>query len=287
VIGIGPRGVLTASGLLGPVVLTGEELQVLVAHAAVAEMPVVLDHRHDHDTAAGLAAALAAAEDSLVARGLLRSGVVHPELGDRVRILGLPRWEIAVRRFRDGDIERLCVAHDSAEHGVSETAGRTVSALRVPGGYVLDEVVGSAETPIVSLLGPAAPLGFGSASAPTDRVSDALTAGAGNPSGTAKRLVEAGVAPGAAGVLGAALAPCRIFAELVGIRHGDGLTAPVGGPVTVFYTPAGRVVGTSSVAGDGTAWTTLSPGTTGFLRQALTALRDLLDDRSSPSNFRR
>ncbi|MEE2030740.1 ESX secretion-associated protein EspG [Rhodococcus chondri] len=129
---------------------------------------------------------------------------------------------------------------------------------------------------------PAAPLEFGSVSAPTARVSDALTAGAGNPPGTTRRLVEAGVAAGDAAVLGAALAPCRSFAEIVGIRHGDGAKAPVGGPVTVFDTPLGRVVGTSSVAADGTGWTTLSPGTAGFLRQALVALRERCRERSEP-----
>ncbi|MEE2035589.1 ESX secretion-associated protein EspG, partial [Rhodococcus chondri] len=121
---IGPRGVFTTPDLLGPVVVTAEQLQVLVERVAVAEMPVVLDHRHDHDTADSLTAALAAAEESLVARGLLRSGQTHPELGDRVRILGRPRGEIAVRRCGEDGVGRLCGAPDSAGRGVSDTAER-------------------------------------------------------------------------------------------------------------------------------------------------------------------
>ena len=148
-IGIDPLGILAGSASLGSVPVTDDELHVLIGLAGVPEVPVVLAHRHHHDSDTEREIALARAADALTARGLVRAGVVHPAMVDRLRTLGRPAWEIAVRRF------------------------------------------------------------------------------------------------------------------------GDGVTGPVGGPVTVFDTTAGRIVGTSSVAPDGTPWTTLSSGTDGFLRQAL------------------
>ncbi len=52
-------------------------------------------------------------------------------------------------------------------------------------------------------------------------------------------------------VLGNAMAGCTTYAEIVGIVYGDGRYDPVGGPVTVFDTSAGRIVGTSSVSAHG------------------------------------
>ncbi|MBM4487662.1 hypothetical protein GS471_06290 [Rhodococcus hoagii] len=65
--------------------------------------------------------------------------------------------------------------------------------------------------------------------------------------------------------------------------HGDRRHRPRGrapdlmhGPVTVFDTAAGRIVGTTSIAADGSRWTSLSPGHPGRLRQALVGLLDEL-----------
>ena len=268
-IGIDTLGVLSGTGSLGPVPVSDDEVHVLIGLAAVPEMPVVLAHRQHHDSDTERQVAFARAADALGARGLVRAGAVHPAVADRLRTLGRPAWEVAVRRFHDGTVDRLGLAHGSAECGVSGAGNRTVTARVVPGGFVLDDADPGSVSPIVRMLGPAGPARTGGVSLPTARLSAALTEGAGDGARTTRRLAEAGVPAAEAALLGAALGPCGTFAEIVGIRHGDGATGPVGGPVTVFDTTAGRVVGTSSAAPDGTSWTTLSSGTDGVLRRAL------------------
>lgn len=268
-IAIDTLGVLAGSASPGPVPVSDDELHVLLGMAAVPEVPVVLMHRHHHDSDTERQVALTRAADGLAARGLVRAGVAHPVIVDRLRTLGRPAWEIAVRRLHDGAVDRLCLAHGSAEAGVSGAGSRTVTVRAVPGGFVLDDVDAGSVSPIVQMLGPAEPARTTGVSLPTARLSAALNEGAGDGARTTRLLAEAGVPAAEAAVLGPALGRCSTFAEIVGFRHGDGSTAPAGGPVTVFETTAGRVVGTSSVAPDGTAWTTLSSGTAGFLRQAL------------------
>ncbi|MBM4487663.1 hypothetical protein GS471_06295 [Rhodococcus hoagii] len=79
-----------------------------------------------------------------------------------------------------------------------------------------------------------------------------------------------------AAMIGPALAGCPVFTEIVGIVHEDGRPDLMHGPVTVFDTAAGRIVGTTSIAADGSRWTSLSPGHPGRLRQALVGLLDEL-----------
>lgn len=276
-IGIDTLGVLSGSSALGSVPVDDDELHVLLALVAVPEVPVVLAHRHHHDRDTDRREAFTRASDALAARGLVRAGAVQPALADRLRTLGRPAWEIAVRRFRDGTVERLCLAHGSAESGVSGAHTRSVAARVVTGGFVLDDADIGSVSPITRLLGGADPARTGGVSVPTAHLSAALIEGGGDGARTVRRLSEAGMPAADAATLGAALGPCVTFAEIVGIRHGDGVTSPAGGPVTVFDTAAGRVVGTSSVAADGTPWTTLNSGTDGCLRRALGDLVARLD----------
>lgn len=268
-IGIDMLGVLSGPAEPESVPVGDDELHVLLGLVAVPEVPVVLAHRQRYESDTERRAALARAAEALTARGLVRAGVVEPAIADRLRTLGRPAWEVAVRRFRTGEVDRLCLAHGSAEAGVSGAGARTVAVRVVSGGFVLDDADSGSVSPIVRMLGPAEPARTGGMSLPTARLSEALTEGSGDGARTARRLREAGAPAAEAAVLGAALGPCVTFAEIVGIRHGDGVTGTVGGPVTVFDTTVGRVVGTSSTAPDGTAWTTMSSGTDGFLRRAL------------------
>lgn len=264
-------GTLPAPAALPPVTLRPDEMDLLVHLLSIDELPTVLDHRSRFDAIDRRDHAFRGVEDALHARGLVRSGAVHSQLATWLRILECPRWEIAVRRYEHGTMARLCIAQGSGGSG-----GSSVFARRLPDSYLVGDVRASVTAPIVTELGSADALKFTGINAPTAQLGAALAHG--DDAGAAVRHLRAiGIPSAEATSVAMAMATCRTYAEIVGITHGDGRTGPVGGPVTVFDTAAGRIVGTSTVAADGTAWTTLSPGTPTFLRQALTALGERLE----------
>ncbi|TQF74783.1 ESX secretion-associated protein EspG [Rhodococcus spelaei] len=249
---------------LGSVTLDLDELDLLVHLLAVDELPVVLDAGPRFDSAAARDAAFTDAQESLTGRGLLPAGAPHPDVADWLALLARPSAEIALRWYTTGqaEISRLCLVHG--------TAGELL-ALRGPNSYVLQPSEGQGPELLLDAVGRAAPLDFGPVNAPTDLLIGALEDCA-NRVSTARRLTEIGVTEVDAGTLAAALAGRRAHAEIVGIRHADAAVTQVGGPVTVFHTDRGRIVGTSSVSADGVAWTTLSPGTDARLRRAIADL---------------
>ncbi|MFC9550713.1 ESX secretion-associated protein EspG [Rhodococcus sp. NPDC056960] len=243
-----------------------DEMDYLVDTLAVDVLPVVLDAGPRYDSYDARDAAFRGAADTLAARGLLPGGGVHPELADRLRVLARPRWEIALRWYVDGSISRLCLSQ-------GETLA--VLALRAGDAYVVQDAGADILAPVIGALGAVEPLSFGVVNAPTAQLGEAFDQG-GDGKSLAAALTALGVTAADATTLGNALAGCSRYAEIVGITYGDGQYDPVGGPVTVFDTPGGRVVGTSSVSAHGVAWSSLSPGTPQRLRQALESLADRL-----------
>ncbi|MFF2112624.1 ESX secretion-associated protein EspG [Rhodococcus koreensis] len=250
---------------LPAVTLSLDEMDYLVDTLALDVLPVVLDATPRYDTYDARDAAFRGA-GALAARDLLPGGGVHPELADRLRVLARPLWEIALRWYVDGRISRLCVSRGEA---------LSVLALRAGDTYVVQDAGADIFAPVIGALGAVEPLNAGVVNAPTVQLGAAFDQG-GDGKSLAAALAVLGVPAVDATVLGNAMAGCTTYAEIVGIVYGDGQYDPVGGPVTVFDTEAGRIVGTSSVSAHGVAWSSLSPGTPQRLRQALESLADRL-----------
>lgn len=251
---------------LAAVTLSLDEMDYLVERLALDVLPVVLDATPRYDTYDARDDAFRGAEHALAARELLAGGGVHPELAARLQILARPHREIALRWYVDGSISRLCVSQ-----------GDTLSVLTLRAGdtYVVQDAGIGMVAPVISALGAADPLDFGTINAPTAALGEAFDH-RGDGRSLAVRLAALGTSATDAATVGNAMATCNTYAEIVGIVYGDGRSDPVGGPVTVFDTSAGRIVGTSSISGHGVAWSSLSPGSPVRLRQALESLVDRL-----------
>lgn len=260
-LGIDPVGTALPS-----VALTIDELDLLVHLLDVDVLPVVLDAGPRFDSLPARDAAFGRAHGTLTAAGLLDGVAVHPDLTRWLRTLARPRSEIAARRFASGTVSRLCLARD---------ADGAVLALRSGDSITVQHVRHDLAGPVVHALGAVAPLAFGVVNRPTDVLGAALDRLV-DPDRAAGELAGIGVPDADAAVLGPAFARCATFTEIVGIVHEDGRPDLIHGPVTVFDAAAGRIVGTTSVAADGTRWTSLSPGDPGRLRQALLGLLDAL-----------
>lgn len=261
-------GAVLAPAGLSSATLTLDELGLLVHLLRIDELPVVLDASSRFDLTAARDAAFVRTESALTERGLLSAGGPNAELADWLRLLARPDREIALRRYpdegagTDGGVSRLCLAWCGAV---------ALLAVREPNSLVLRRSEVRGPELLLGALGRSAPLGFTAVNAPTELLADAVD-GCVNQSTTARRLVELGATDTDAGSLAAALADCRAHAEIVAIRHSDAATTRVGGPVTVFDTGRGRIVGSSSVSADGCSWSTLTPGTDARFRQAVTHL---------------
>ncbi|CAM3140506.1 ESX secretion-associated protein EspG [Prescottella defluvii] len=256
-LGLGP---VTAT--LPPTTLHVDEIDLLVELLDIDVLPVVLDAAPRFDSLPERDRVFRAAQDSLTAAGLIDGISVHPELAHLLRTLARPRDEIALRRHLDGTVARLCLARDDEQAVLALRSGNTFTVQRLG-----PDLAG----PIVHALGDAAPLMFGVLNRPTAELGAALTRIV-DPGTAAAQLTAIGVPAADAAVVGPAFVGCTTFTEIVGIVHDAGHPGPMRGPVTVFDTAGGRIVGTTSIATDGTPWTSFSPGTPGRLRQALDGL---------------
>lgn len=257
----------TGTTTFEPITLGFDEMEFLVDKLALDVLPVVLDANPTHESVDARDAALRAAGESLTERDLFRYGTVEDSLADRLRVLARPTWEIALRWYVAGSVSRMCVSH---------SPGLSVATMRVGDTFVVQDAGADLFAPIIRALGTAQPMKFQNVNAPTSDLSAAFD-DALDGANLAEKLTRLGVPSADAGPLGSAVYGCDTHAEIVGIAYGDGQYDPVGGPVTVFDTDLGRVVGTSSVSAHGVAWSSLSPGTSQRLRQALESLADRLE----------
>lgn len=249
---------------LPPTTLHVDEIGLLVHLLDLDSLPVVLDAGPRADSIAAREAVFRDAHDRLVAAGLLDGITVHPDLAGRLRVLARPRREVAVRRFGSGVVHRACLARGDDGSVLALRGGDTVTIRHLD-----HDPVGA----LARALGTVDALPFGAVNSPTADLCGALDR-IGDPQSAAAHLIAIGVPAAPAAVVGPALADCPDIAEIVGLVHEHGRPPTAHGPVTVFDTRAGRIVGTTSVAADGVRWTSLGPGTPGRLRQALL---DLLD----------
>ena len=255
------------AGNRGPaatVTVTAGELELLLHQLSIDAVPVVLSATSRCDSATERDAVFTAARGSLSARGLLVDGAPHPDVADLLTVLARPIVELALRRYRrDGEVSRMCA--------VGNGSG-AVLAVRGPDSYAFTPVESVDPEVVLTVLGRATALDCGSLRAPTASLAAAL-GDCTDPAAVAGRLSSLGCAEVDAVLLAHGFGERTSHAEIVAIAHLDGGRQRIGGPVTVFDTGRGRIVGTSTTAADGVAWSTLGPGHDARIRQAV---RDLL-----------
>ncbi|WP_280468544.1 ESX secretion-associated protein EspG [Nocardia cyriacigeorgica] len=260
---------------LGAVTLSLDEMQFLLEHLQIDEVPVVLNAigRYDNETAHD--AALAVAAQSLTERELLDGEVVHPELADRLRGLYRPHWVIALRLVVAGQVSRMCL---------SKGDDLVTVALRGPTSYVIDEADEDLPGPVLSALGPAEGLELTGMNAPTEQLLP-IFEDLGDAAATTARLSEVCNPPRDAQVLASALVHLESHAEIVGVVYGDGTREIADNHIAVYNTRAGRFIATASMSDDGVKWTSFSSGNNARLRTALLDLINSLPEREDfPGN---
>lgn len=246
--------------------LTIDEANYLVEKHDIDQLPVVLDVFPRYDTEDARDEVYRAAADALESRGLARYGKAIPDLAQWLQVVARPRWEIALRWHIDGVVSRLCLSRGDDFSVLTLRAGDTI-VVQDSGPDSLAAVMGA--------IGAVAPMQFGTINAPTDQLAEALNDAATTAS-LAARLDRLGAGPDDAAAVARAMSGCTTFTEIVGIIYGNGNYDPIDGPVTVFDTEFGRIIGTSSTSAHGVAWSSLAPGTSARFRQALESLIDRL-----------
>lgn len=248
--------------------LGADEMDFLVDELFIAELPVVLDVFPRFDDAAARDRALVRGRTALDNVGLTTGGRVHEDLQQWMRVLEQPHWYVSARVFAVEKSEhapttRVCVASDDRI---------TVSAVRRENVVTIRVVDGDPARDLAATIGPAAPFDPGIINAPTALLAEALDAVPSDVGATASRLSRIGVADDRASALAAAMATCAGRTEITAVAPRHGTRHVAGRPVALFDTRAGRIVATSTLAADGTSWSSLTGATDRKVAAALTEL---------------
>ncbi|MFF0489219.1 ESX secretion-associated protein EspG [Nocardia sp. NPDC004068] len=259
--------------MLEAVPLALDEMQFLLETLGIDEVPVVLDAMGRYDNVADHDAAMAAAAESLTARGLLVDGEVHRELADRLRALYRPHWVVALRWYIADRVNRFCLAKgDDLE----------VVVLRGPDSYVVDEAGHDLPGTVMAALGAGEPLELSGMNALTEELKP-IFADAGDAAATAERLAKVGKPARDAQVLASAMVEIHSHASVVGVVYGDGTRDLADGMVSVYNTRHGRFLAVTTRSEDDVLWTSIASGTTARLR---TALKDLIEKLPLRADFK-
>lgn len=245
-----------------------DEMDFLVDELSIAELPVVLDVFPRFDDVGARDRALEHGRTALNNAGLITAGRVHEDLEQWMRVLEQPDWYVSARVF---DVEnpepvptaRICVASDDR---------LTVSAVRRDDVVTIRAIHGDPARDLASSIGSAASFDPGSINAPTDLLAEALDAAPTDVGATASRLRGIGVAHERAVALASAMATCAGRTEITAVARRHGTRHVAGRPVALFDTRAGRILATSTLAADGTSWSSLTEATDRRVTAALTGL---------------
>ena len=245
-----------------------DEMDFLVDELSIAELPVVLNVFPRFDDVAARDSALERGRRALDSAGLLAGGRVHEDLRQWMRVLEQPRWYVSARVFDVESAEpvpniRICVASDDRT---------TVSAVRQDDVVTVRAVHGDPARDLAVSIGSAASFDPGSINAPTDLLAEALDAAPTDVGATASRLRGIGLADDRAAALASAMATCAGRTEITAVARRHGTRHVAGRPVALFDTRAGRIVATSTLAADGTSWSSLTGATDRRVTAALTEL---------------
>ncbi|KQU54008.1 hypothetical protein ASG84_23520 [Rhodococcus sp. Leaf278] len=261
-------GTVPVGHTLPNAVLGVDEMDFLVDELSIAELPVVLDVFPRFDDATARDRALRRGCAALDNAGLLTGGRVHEDLQQWLRVLEQPHWYVSARIFDADNDEpapttRICVASDDRI---------TVSAVRREDVVTIRVILGDPARNLAATIGPATPFDPGIINAPTALLAEALDAAPSDVGATASRLSRIGIADDRAVALASALATCAGRTEITAVAPRHGTRHVAGRPVALFDTRAGRIAATSTLAADGTSWTSLTGATDRKVTAALTEL---------------
>ena len=242
-----------------------DEMDFLVDELSIAELPVVLDVFPRFDDAATRDSALERGRSALGTAGLLTGGRVHDDIRQWLRVLEQPHWYVSARVFDVGTapITRICVASDDRT---------TVSALRREDVVTIRVVHGDPARDLTRSIGSADSFDTSSINAPTDLLAEALDAAPADVGATASRLRGIGIVGDRATALASAMSTCAGRTEITAVARTHGARLVAGRPVALFDTRAGRLVATSTLAADGTSWSSLTGATDHRVTSALAEL---------------
>ncbi|WP_225729878.1 MULTISPECIES: ESX secretion-associated protein EspG [unclassified Nocardia] len=252
--------------------VTNDGLLALADRLGVQTLPLVLSVGPQQDSFEAWTEAQRNAETQLKAAGLIDGyGEVTPELADALFTLAQPDTELIARVFTGAAPVRICVARRGEQHALAVRTGddfdiRTVWADG--SGAVLIR-------PLLDALGPGKPADVVNFSAPSDELSERLSAARTSADFT-DAVYALGVAERDAPAYGLAFASCHAYAEIVACIHEDGVTTRPPGAVAVYDTERGRIVAAPGIAQDQQVWSTVTPGTDHRIAQAISALIELL-----------
>ncbi|MBU3068080.1 ESX secretion-associated protein EspG [Nocardia sp. NEAU-G5] len=253
--------------------LTSDGMLAVAASLGVQTLPTVLALRPRHTDHEEFAAARAATATALCERGVLDAGgdVLDDELTTALFTLARPDRQLVMRIRRDDTVTRLCLARRGLDHALAVRTADDLDVRAVWG----DDVPATLARPLLTVLGPCPPADLLPFSVPTAELQERFDATDFSYADAAYRL---GMPESDAVTLGLALRECRSVAELVCYSHGEARPVRAGASAAIYDTPAGRIIGSGSVAADGRAWTTLAPGGDGRLAQAIAALIEALPE---------
>jgi hypothetical protein len=254
--------------------MNDDELQVVAERTAVEDLPTVLAVRPRHRSTATLHAAFDRATRALVARGLIRDGLVAPDLASLMRALHRPDRELAMRTVTPDGVSRASIVRQGS---------LGVLARRVGNMFVLsarDAALSAATRTVLAELPRMEPAGIDPVSSPLDAMAECLSWHGGGPQ-LADRIHAMGADRRSAMQLGSALSSRMAFAEIVyyPLASDEGRISRCPAAVAVFYTKRGRITAAPSASPSGQLWTTLKPGSDHTITQAVGQLIGLSTER--------
>ncbi|GAB92214.1 ESX secretion-associated protein EspG [Gordonia rhizosphera] len=235
--------------------------------------PTVLDMSARFDTIEAYRAGVARADAELLTAGVLGPEGVAENLHMALSIVGGPESELQVRVFGGDGVRRISLTRRGRDHVLVLRYGDEV---RIE--IVSVDGIDSAAKKIVDCLGDGAAADVASVSVPSAELAARLDAATTAPE-YSDTLYALGVDQRESTRLGAALADCQGYAEIVAYESFQGRTHEASGAVAIYETARGRVVGSPSVSPDGQMWTTLSAGSGHRIKQAIGLLVETLPNR--------
>ena len=254
--------------------MNDDELQVIAERTGVEDLPTVLALRPRHGDTATLHAAFDRATRALVARGLIRDGLVAPDVASLMRALHRPDRELAMRIVTPEGISRVSIVRQGSLGVLARRVGNT---------FVLstfDAGVSAATRAVLAELPRMEPARIDPVSAPLDAMTECLNGHGGGPQ-LADRIHALVADRRSAMLLGSALSSRMAFAEIVyhPLASDEGRISRCPAAVAVFYTKRGRITAAPSASPSGQLWVTLKPGSDHTITQAVGQLIGLSPER--------
>ena len=252
--------------------LSLDEVDALTASLDIQSWPVVLGVTARQATVAERNAAIAVGAESLAARGLLEAGEPIDDLVLAVRALTHPDVEVEIR-FTDPEttaVRRVSLCRNASRNSLALRRGDviTVQAVDITS---TDMLAGR----VADLLGDEDVVTIDGISAPTDELGARLDR-CRSATDVAQTLHALGANEADTTAAALAFAECRARVEIVACEFVEGNPTQSSGAVAVYSTPRGRMVTSPSKSSDGRSWTTISPGTSHRIKQAVTRLIETL-----------